>query len=74
MESAGGRGCRECLLRAGDKDGGAVAAVPGRTKPRSRDGKRRSLASSLGPPPVSLLIFGLGWRRLAYFFFAKSNG
>lgn len=75
MESAGGRGCRECLLRAGDTDGGAVAVVPGRTKPRSRDGKKRSpfavSSQSLSRPTTGLssdLRFGL---KASCIFFCK---
>lgn len=44
---------------------GAVAVFP--AKGKAEAGGSGGLASTLGPPPFSLLIFGVGWRRLAYF-------
>lgn len=50
------------------KAGGAVAAFPVRRKPRWEGVMVLPPPSGcLGPPPFSFLIFGLGWRRLAYF-------
>ena len=72
VESAGGRGCSGCLLRAGDRMLGCGRG-PGKdkaTKPRWEEARSRLLSR---PTAGLSLIFGLGWRRLAYFF-AKSNG
>lgn len=77
MESAGGCGgvcvC-DCLLRAGDKDGVAVAAVPGKDKAP----KSRWEGAAVLPPvsrstalPSSDLRFGM---EASCIFYAKSNG